>query len=48
MPSSSMLASMAKGSRSWNRWRKDNQRKLKARKKKRAQEKGAARAASKS
>jgi len=39
---------MAKGSRAWNRWRRDNQRKLKARKKKVAQDKGAARAASKS
>jgi hypothetical protein len=43
-----MLASMAKGSRSWNRWRKDNQRALKARKKKQAQERAAARAAAKS
>jgi hypothetical protein len=43
-----MLTSMAKGSRSWNRWRKDNQRKIKARKKKQAQERGAARAAAKS
>jgi hypothetical protein len=39
---------MAKGSRAWNRWRKERQRKLKARKKKQAQERGAARAASKS
>jgi hypothetical protein len=43
-----MLASMAKGSRAWNRWRKDNQRKLKARKKKQAQERGAVRTAKKS
>jgi hypothetical protein len=43
-----MLASMAKGSRSWNRWRRDNQRKLKARRKKVAQAKGAARASAKS
>jgi hypothetical protein len=38
---------MAKGSRAWNRWRRDNQRKIKARRKKVAAEKGAARAAAK-
>jgi hypothetical protein len=43
-----MLSSMAKGSRAWNRWRRDNQRKLKARLKKQAAERGAARAAKKS
>jgi hypothetical protein len=43
-----MLSSMGKGSRSWNRWRRDHQRKVKARKKKQAQERGTARAATKS
>jgi hypothetical protein len=43
-----MLTFMAKGSRAWRRWRKERQRKLKAREKKQAQERGAARAASKS
>jgi hypothetical protein len=42
-----MLSSMAKGSRSWNRWRRDNQRKLKERKKKQALERAAARSVTK-
>jgi hypothetical protein len=38
---------MGKGSRSWVRWRRDHQRKIKARAKKKAQERGDARAAAK-
>jgi hypothetical protein len=43
-----MLSSMGKGSRSWNRWRKERQRKVKARRKKQATERSAARSAKKS
>jgi hypothetical protein len=43
-----MLSSMGKGSRAWNRWRRERQRKVKARKKKQAQERAATRAAAKS
>jgi hypothetical protein len=38
---------MGKGSRSWNRWRRDRQRKVKGRAKKAAAERGKQRAASK-